>query len=656
MKCWNTIFIIVVLVSYNSCSLVYNTEGIPIKCQLIGTNIDPCKELGEEYYCAIEGVGATGICKRRILCIDNTDCPVNSCCHFQKSCNSSNENCRGFCLPKQQELCDNIDNDCDGFIDEDFDKDGDGFVAYGVECINVDIFDCDDNDSTVSPVTHEICGDGKDNNCDGRIDEGFDIDQDGYKVCIHLCAQDPKGCDCNDYNDTIFTGAIEFCNGRDDNCDNRVDEGFGIDFDGDNYNDCSSMQGCPNAELIRCDCNDRDPNITPDAVELCDNIDNNCDGQIDENFDKDGDGMKLCVDQCKTQVCDCNDNDSNIHPGVSEVCDGIDNNCDGRVDEGGDGLCGSTLICAGINGCIISGGNTRCQNDSDCKSSEVCAPQLGVCFERKGFFQDCLIDIQCDYNYKLSCIDLATQGMSGRFCTKVCSKTEDCSDVNGYCLKQHLSTGICIPRSWVQLGNNTRCNNGSDCSDGICGWDDNNNSTYVCHEVCSNDNDCGSNEHCGLIRNNWNILAGPSSSFPNSYQQWNTDTDYQLGCVSGASDLYSYESWFNECNFASYYSICTVPCCSNSNCESASFPRYYKICLPAWWDELNQYVAVCLISSRIGNKSIGESCTSDEDCQSLTCIGYCTELCCTQDDCPQGYRCKPYLGTNNLYVSLCIKE
>jgi hypothetical protein len=75
------------------------------------------------------------------------------------------------------------------------------------------------------------------------------------------------------------------------------------------------------------DCDDNDPNNYPGNTEVCDGQDNNCDGQIDEGFDSDGDGVTTCQG-------DCDDNDPNNFPGNTEVCDGLDNNCDGQIDEG----------------------------------------------------------------------------------------------------------------------------------------------------------------------------------------------------------------------------------------------------------------------------------------------------------------------------------
>jgi hypothetical protein len=183
----------------------------------------------------------------------------------------------------------------------DDDNDGHNSIAYGGT-------DCNDNDSTVYPGAEEVC-DGKDNNCDGRTDEGFpDTDGDGYTDC---------GGDCDDTNPHIHPRAQEVCDGKDNDCDGRTDEGF-YDNDQDGHAKCGG------------DCDDNNPAVYPGAEEVQDGIDNNCDGQIDEmatmeEIDSDLDGYPMSSD--------CNDRDPTIYPGAPELCaDGKDNDCDGLTD------------------------------------------------------------------------------------------------------------------------------------------------------------------------------------------------------------------------------------------------------------------------------------------------------------------------------------
>ncbi len=189
------------------------------------------------------------------------------------------------------------------------DADSDGYgdsAVYTVTCpaqagYVTDNTDCDDTRANVNPGAPEAC-DELDNDCNGIIDEGVqntyyrDADGDGYgdsliytKACLPPTGYVLDNTDCDDTRINVNPGAAELCDELDNNCNGQVDEGvkntFYRDTDGDGYGDsliftqsCSAPAGYA---ADGTDCNDADPSINPGAAELCDNKDNNCNGQVD---------------------------------------------------------------------------------------------------------------------------------------------------------------------------------------------------------------------------------------------------------------------------------------------------------------------------------------------------------------------------------------
>lgn len=240
--------------------------------------------------------------------------------------------------------------------------------------------DCDDYNASIHPNANEVC-DGIDNNCDGDIDaddsllfdglEGYiDADEDGFGIgekglfCSTTAANND---DCDDTNPDINPFANELCNNIDDNCNTLVDDNaldsiqLFIDADGDGYGSTISFEwGCPPQEgyaEIGGDCNDESIAQAPNIEEICDGIDNDCDGQIDDNddslvtqninpyyLDSDGDGYGdpqeeyfFCTPPSEEYVLnaqDCDDTLYYVNPGtVYDGCNGIDEDCDGQIDE-----------------------------------------------------------------------------------------------------------------------------------------------------------------------------------------------------------------------------------------------------------------------------------------------------------------------------------
>ena len=186
------------------------------------------------------------------------------------------------------------------------------------------------------------------------MDEGVrqvyfeDVDGDGFggvnyiESCVLPEGYVPISSDCNDQNATVYPSAPEQCDGIDNNCDGDVDENlvmnWYLDYDGDGFgdpnfsnNDCDPGTGYVDNDL---DCDDLNAAAFPGNTEICDNIDNDCDGDVDGNLanifysDVDGDGFgdpSNSVSVCNTtnglvdNADDCDDNDASAFPGCRSL-------------------------------------------------------------------------------------------------------------------------------------------------------------------------------------------------------------------------------------------------------------------------------------------------------------------------------------------------
>ncbi len=317
---------------------------------------------------------------------------------------------------------DQADLDCDGVINY-VDQDRDGASAC---------FDCADTDPRIRPTARELC-DGIDQDCDAVIDEGAkrtfyqDADSDGFgdsAVTSEACAAPtgyvPNPGDCDDADPGRNPDAVELCDGTDNRCDGDVDPATAVDAldwyvdaDGDGFGAVIGLpqRGCTAPEPTgwannNSDCNDDDPLIHPDADEVCDGVDNNCDRAVDDDgvdryrryADTDGDGFGDAAAPalvCGTAVgysdlaTDCDDSRNDTWPGAPErIGDGVDQDCNRLelcyLDVDGDGFVGdfvtlaetTDLTCGGLVACPASvtpyRGDGQCYLSPGTSAAEDC--------------------------------------------------------------------------------------------------------------------------------------------------------------------------------------------------------------------------------------------------------------------------------------------
>ncbi len=470
---------------------------------------------------------------------------VGVCAAGTQTCvNGSFGACTGEVTPTS-ETCDGQDDDCDGTVDNGVkttfyaDSDGDGHgdstqttQACGVPngyVTNHD--DCDDARSSVHPGATEDCGNGIDDNCDGKTDGAdatCDCTDGDTQACytgasgtegVGVCAAGTQTCVNGSFGACTgeVTPTAETCDGQDDDCDGTVDNGvkttFYADSDGDGFGDATSTKDACSAPADyvadNTDCDDTAGAVNPGAIEDCGNgVDDDCDGKVDGADSDcnctDGDtqacysgpagteGVGACAGG--TQTCAsgafgaC---DGEVTP-TDEVCNGVDDDCNGTVDD-------NATDCSSDEVCYMASCVPACTNSTECSGGNRCYPNPGRCTDdpcagvtcadgqscyQGSCFDDCTSDADCsggDTCFDGRCAANSCEGVQCAVedvcvdgtCKTSCSTQDDCP--SGICRDGHCATGPC---DGVDCGASQVCYGGT------------------CFDKCSTDAECTGDKLC----------------------------------------------------------------------------------------------------------------------------------------------------------------
>ncbi len=445
--------------------------------------------------------------------------------------------------------------------------------------------DCDDSDASIRPGAIERCN-GVDDDCDGAIDEDFDQDMDGFT----LCSTDPAIFDCNDTNGAINPGAAENCgpsntgNGLDDDCDGYIDEGCNpcttTDVDGDGWSECDG------------DCADNDNTRYPGAPEQCDGKDNDCNiytkpncgvsdtcnQDLDGNFANDPD---LCQPD---QICAC------LIQGRS--CSGnwrctsfCNSSATGPLGDGcqADQTCGLDLLySANIHGCNVNTdppgtklGGVACSQDNECRSLQCDKPCVGPGCNQKYCTDLCTADDRCG---------------AGAVCRvfRTPATTSAGGNMDGRCYPVSLIGGT------TTVGN--ACTSDSSCNHAICTTDPNTAAKY-CSQSCCDDSDCSGGYTC------------------------------------------SYSGSAEEARVA-FSPPGAKACTADSQCVGDGGFCFNNKC--SW--RITETTGQCIKDvAAQGVRVAGQACVTNSQCRSNFCekdLGICVEPCCADSGCPNGLECE----------------
>ena len=438
------------------------------------------------------------------------------------------------------ETCDGRDNNCNGMID-----DGLGTTTCGVGACLRTVNTCQ-NGMTVTctpgPATIEVC-DNIDNNCNGTIDEGV------ARACTGDCGPGRQYCSAGAWGDCVSTAPLpEVCDNRDNDCNGRIDDGLSRPC----ATSCGSgREVCAAGAWGSC-------SAPPPVTEVCDGVDNDCDGMVDNGIASAGTcGLALGVCRPGTFECRggrfvCNADESMRR---DETCDGLDNNCNGLVDEGNPG--GGAACMTGADGApLCRAGTLRCRDGRlACEGGVLGTPERCNC-----------MDDDCD-----GMVDEDASGAGG-----LCPG-------GGRCVACQCRTP-CLPGE-VPCSIGLVCNRENFCVPPLCGAE-------ICSptQICQNDRcvdqcaatTCPTGQVC-------NVRDGRARCVENNC--------YGLGCVGNQ--------------------LCRMGACVNNGCATRTCPAG-QFCRPTATGEA-QCVPTCATTRCPSTQSCRDGVCRPDPCQGVRC-------------------------------------
>lgn len=389
--------------------------------------------------------------------------------------------------------------------------------------------------------------------------------------------------------------------------------------------------------------------------ENCNLIDDDCDGRIDEGNDQDMDGFTWCGGGNR-ELADCVDTDPTIRPvgdtldgvvGHRDVCgDGIDNDCSGVPDDAPD--CDGTTDCEDADTpCATPGTCVTCPSPQECQACAVgrnCGARRSICIAPLKPGSSCSTDSDCESGI---CVEGAAFGLTSsvaKICSRACCADSDCGD-NNICLVRGNGTRLCVPPGLVGregARQETACTDDMECSSGACDPDPVSGAN-LCRRLCTNDFDCVGSPHGSAC------MFQPSLAFF-------APVGFACGPpIEGATAQTGEFCIPNNNRCASglcipsliYVSACNESC--RTDCTGERTTCAYESIANFFPGETPR-MPLCVLTE--GTNALGQSCQESAECAEGRCIeGLCRNACCNDTDCGE-LRCRPMM-TPDGYGMYC---